>query len=444
MSSDNTDEPNDEATHGRSPADNNAEQKQRRRKILGAGLRSLGRGAMRSMPGYDRAKSWQKTGEDWYETLGGLKGAAMKLGQITSQYQDVLPPQITEQLARLQRDAKAWDFADLQPVLDQYWTDEQREDVVYIDEQALAAASIGQVHAARLADGREVVVKIRYPGVADSIDADIANLGRLLKLSRFLPIRGKDLDGVLGELRDRFVEETDYRRELKNLQTLRDMELVDFTLPVAVPHLCCEAILVTTRLDSISIDEAAPALGHSMIEAINRQILTFGALHADPHPGNFGATTDGRIALYDFGCVKYLDVPTRQALCDIISAAMSRDWHGVHHGMEQLGAVDAGSWEKHGDIYAEIYERHARSAIDPLREQRPYVFTEDALIDGIRHEVGKSLKYWKYFNAVPEMVFVMRTLSGLYWILRRMSAEADLYDGLERIAAGEYGPHEPA
>lgn len=426
-----------------SDKDDNKAQKQRRRKILGAGLRSLGRGAMRSMPGYDHAKSWQKTGQDWYDTLGGLKGAAMKLGQITAQYQDVLPAQLTEQLARLQRDAKAWPFDKLEPVLDQYWTDEQRAEVVHIEREALAAASIGQVHAARLADGQDVVIKIRYPGVADSIDADIANLGRLLKLSRFLPIHGKDLDGILEELRDRFVEETDYRREMANLRTLTDMALADFALPRAVPHLCSEAILVTTRLDSDVIDNAAADLGQSMIVAINRQILSHGALHADPHPGNFGATADGQIALYDFGCVKYLDMTSRQALRDIIAAAMARDWRGVHDGMERLGAVDAGSWEAHGDIYAEIYERHARSAIDPLREQRPYQFTQDALIESIRREIGRSLKYWKYFNPVPEMVFVLRTLSGLYWILRRMNARADLYGELERVARGDYGPDRP-
>lgn len=423
--------------------DNHDEQRQRRRKIIGAGLRSLGRGAMRSVPGYDRAKSWHKTGQDWYDTLGGLKGAAMKLGQITAQYQDVLPPQLTEQLARLQRDAEPWDFADLEPVLDANWTQAQHDEVVEIDRQALAAASIGQVHAATLADGRRVVIKIRYPGVADSIDADIANLGRLLKLSRFLPIRGRDLDAVLAELRDRFVEETDYQLELANLNTLREMALRDFALPAPVTHLCTGAVLVMTHLASSAIDEADPTLGQSMIEAINRQVFTFGALHADPHPGNFGTTEDGRIALYDFGCVKYLDVPTRRALRDIIASAIASDWRGVHDGMERLGAVNPGSWDKYPEIYAEIYERHARCAIGPLKDQPVYVFTENELIDSIRGEVGRSLKYWKYFNAAPEMLFVMRTLSGLYWILRRFGGHANLYAELEHVAAGDYGPDAP-
>ena len=164
------------------------EQRTRRRRILGAGMRSLGRGVLQTMPGYDRAKSWQKTGQDWFDTLGGLKGAAMKLGQIASQYRDFLPEPLVEQLSRLQRNAEPWAFERLEPVLDEAWNDEQRALIAEIDEQAMAAASIGQVHRARLVDGRDVVVKIRYPGVADAVDADIDNLGRLLSLSCVLPI----------------------------------------------------------------------------------------------------------------------------------------------------------------------------------------------------------------------------------------------------------------
>ncbi|WP_158583403.1 AarF/ABC1/UbiB kinase family protein [Salinisphaera sp. Q1T1-3] len=423
-------------------ASDNSDQtdKTRRRRLIGAGIRTLSRGAMRSMPGYDRAKSWQKTGQDWYETLGGLKGAAMKLGQIASQYEDVLPPQLTEQLARLQRDAEPWDFADLAGVLDAYWTDEERAMVAEIDETAIAAASIGQVHAARLTDGTNVVIKIRYPGVADSIDADVANLSRLLKWSRMLPIGGRDLDAVLGELRERFVEETDYRRELANLTTLRQLDLEGFELPEAIRPLCNEAIFVTTRLDSAPISTADPERGRDIVEAINRQIFEIGALHADPHPGNFGVTERGTIALYDFGCVKYLDEDTRIAMRGLLQSAFVEDWHGVHQHMEALGAVPQGRWAEDAEVYAGIYARHAASAIVPLRDHRPYVFERDELITSIREEISRSMKYWRYFRAAPDMVFVLRTLSGLYWILRSLHAEADLYDGLERIVAGEYGP----
>jgi len=419
------------------------EQRSRRRRILGAGVRSLGRSVMHTMPGYDRAKSWQKTGQDWYDTLGHLKGAAMKLGQIASQYRDFLPEQLADQLARLQRDAEPWAFERLEPVLVETWTKAQWSQIEHIDHEAMAAASIGQVHAARLVDGRSVVVKIRYPGVADAVDADIANLGRLLKLSRFLPIRGTDIDALLEELRKRFIEETNYRNELSNLHAMRAMALPGHVLPEPVDALCGEQVLVSTRVDAGPIGAAPATAGELIVRAVNLQVFTHGALHADPHPGNFGVTEAGDIALYDFGCVKFFQLKTRIALRDVIAAALAENWRGVHDGLEQLGVVSPGSWDKHGEIYADIYARHADATLGPLRGRPFYVFSDDGLIESIRGEIRASLKHWKLFNAAPELVFLMRTLSGLYWILRNIHAEADLMGELEAIAAGNYDPVDP-
>ena len=367
-------------------ASDKQQQRSRRRQILGVGVRSVGRSVLHTVGGYDRAKSWQKTGQDWFDTLGNLKGAAMKLGQIAAQYQDFLPEQVTEQLARLQRDAEPWAFEHLTPVLDASLSSAQRARLTWIDEQALAAASIGQVHAARLDDGRDVVVKIRYPGVADAVDADIANLGRLLKLSRFIPMRGTDIDAVLGELRERFIEETDYRNELANLQIMRRFALPGYVLPEPVADLCTAAVLVTTRIDSAPIATAGPEIGHTMVEGICRQVFTFGALHADPHPGNFGLTAEDEIALYDFGCVKFLDEPTRRTLIALIAAGMDGRWQDVHTAMEQLGAVPPNRWRDDGAIYADIYARHASAALEPLKEQPHYVFSDDGLIERIHRE----------------------------------------------------------
>ncbi|MES1925875.1 AarF/ABC1/UbiB kinase family protein [Salinisphaera sp. T31B1] len=424
-------------------ASDSKEQRDRRRRIFGAGVRSLGRSVLHTVPGYDRARSWQKTGQDWFDTLGHLKGAAMKLGQIASQYRDFLPEQLADQLARLQRDAEPWDFERLEPVLADSWSDAQWADIETIEPEAMAAASIGQVHVARLVDGRTVAVKIRYPGVADAVDADIANLGRLLKLSRFLPVRGSDIDALLAELRDRFIEETDYRHELSNLLALRAMALPEHRLPEPVTHLCGDQVLVTTLVHSDPIARAPARLGQAIVQAINLQVFTHGGLHADPHPGNFGVTEDQQVALYDFGCVKFFDTTTRAALRDVIAAALDERWRDVHDALERLGVVSPGSWDKHGTTYAEIYARHAAASIGPLRNRPHYVFADDGLIESIRAEIRASLRHWKLFNAAPDLVFLMRTLSGLYWILRAMNAEADLYAELEAIAAGAYGPPEP-
>lgn len=416
------------------------ERRSRRRKLLGAGARSLGRSVLHTVPGYDRAKSWQKTGQDWFDTLGDLKGAAMKLGQIASQYRDFLPPEVAEQLARLQRDAEPWPFEQLTPVLDDQWSQAQFDRVAHIDKQAMAAASIGQVHRARLVDGSEVAVKIRYPGVADAVDADIANLARLFKMARFIPARGRDIDAVLGELRERFIEETDYRQELAHLNELRALELPGYVLPEPVEHLCTEAVLVTGLLESDPIDQAGPEIGQTVSVAICLQVFSHGIIHADPHPGNFGILPDGRIALYDFGCIKRFDVATRDAMRAVIAAGMSSDWAAMHDAMERLGVVPANSWDAHKAIYTDVYRRETRVVLDRLEKQSDYTFTDDGLLEAIRREIRQSLRHWRLFNAAPELVFLMRTLSGLYWILRRVDAEATIHDLLEDIAAGRFGP----
>ena len=416
------------------------ERRSRRRKLLGAGARSLGRSVLHTVPGYDRAKSWQKTGQDWFDTLGDLKGAAMKLGQIASQYRDFLPPEVAEQLARLQRDADPWPFEQLAPVLDSQWTTSQFDQVAHIDKQAMAAASIGQVHRGRLVDGSEVAIKIRYPGVADAVDADIANLARLFKMARFIPARGRDIDAVLAELRERFIEETDYRQELAHLNELRALALPGYVLPEPVPALCNEAVLVTSLLPSDPIDQAGPEIGQTISEAICLQVFTHGIVHADPHPGNFGITADRRIALYDFGCIKRFDVATRDAMRAVIDAGLRSDWAAMHTAMERLGVVPVGSWHAHKAIYTDVYRRETRVVLDRLEKHSAYTFTDDGLLEAIRREIRQSLRHWRHFNAAPDLVFLMRTLSGLYWILRRVDAEATIYTLLEDIADGRFGP----
>lgn len=414
--------------------------RKRKRRLLAAGARSLGRSVIHNLPGQDSGQSWQKTGLDWFDTLGELRGAAMKMGQIAAQYRDFLPPEVAEQLARLQRDAEPWPFEDLAPVLEAHFSDAQFEQIDDIDTQAMAAASIGQVHRGRLDDGTEVAIKIRYPGVADAVDTDIANLARLFKMARFVPARGRDIDAVMNELRERFLEETDYRKELDNVHTLRGLELPGYVLPEPVPELCNEAVLVTTLLESEPIAMAEPEIGQTVAEAICLQVFSHGIIHADPHPGNFGITADGRIALYDFGCIKHFDLSTRQAMAAVIAAGLDSDWRAMHRALERLGVVPPTSWQAHQAIYSDIYARETRVILDRLEAQPLYTFADDGMLEAIRREVTLSLKHWRHFNAAPDLVFLLRTLSGLYWILRTVDGQATIYALLEDIAAGRFEP----
>ena len=178
-------------------------------KLLGVGARTLGRSLIKNLPvGGDKAERslryWTDVGTDMVKTLGELRGAAMKLGQLASQYSDVLPPALAQQLKLLQRTATPLPFAEIEPLLQQQWSAAQRKAVIQIEPVAMAAASIGQVHRATLKDGSAVVVKVRYPGVREAVDADLTQLRRLISASKLLPIDDAAMDRLMAEVRERF------------------------------------------------------------------------------------------------------------------------------------------------------------------------------------------------------------------------------------------------
>jgi len=174
---------------------------ERTAKLLGVGLRTLGRTLVHRLPGGDRiersAKHWADVGEDWVKTLGELRGAAMKMGQLASQYSDLLPKTLADQLVKLQNSVEPMPFDELKPALKQYWKAAQWKQIADIDPVALAAASIGQVHRATLTDGRKVIIKIRYPDIELAVDSDIRQLRRLIGASKLLPVDNSALDRLM-------------------------------------------------------------------------------------------------------------------------------------------------------------------------------------------------------------------------------------------------------
>lgn len=418
--------------------DNHRTSRGRRRRLFGAGVRTVGRGMLQVLPGQDRAQQWARSGADWFETLGELKGAAMKLGQVASQYRDLLPAELVEQLERLQRDAQPRDFEAMQAVLDAAWSSDQWAQIAHIDREAMAAASIGQVHRGQLADGRAVVIKIRYPEVAGSIDADVANLGRVLKWSRLLPIDSTRLDAVLGEVRERLKEETDYTVELANLQAMRALELPGFVLPAPVRALSTESVLVMDEVAATPLrmlDEGDPAIrdqvGETIVANLSRQIFQHRLLHADPHPGNYGFTDDGLVVLYDFGCLKRLDVVEAEGMRAGLAGALAGDWAALHGALADLDVVERERYQQEQAIFDDVYRRHTEAILKPVAAHRLYDFAEGTLMERVRSETLADLKHWQRFKPAPELVFVLRTLSGLYWLLRGVGAQVPVHELLE-------------
>lgn len=409
----------------------------RGRRLIWAGLRSAGQLVGARLTGGRGASPWVDIGAQWFDTLSDMKGAAMKLGQLASQYGDLLPPGLAEPLARLQREAVPRPWPEMEAVLAAEWNQGQRALWQEIDPVPLAAASIGQVHRARRAsDGSEWVIKIRYPGVAEAVDEDVDTLGRLLRMGRLLKIDGPALDALLAEVRGRLREETDYRQELDNLQRLRTVAAHPrVCYPEADAALCTAAVLVTRYAPAGSLAEARAypqavrdALGTTLLDWALLQALDGGSMHADPHPGNFGFHPDGRLTVYDYGCVKHLSAGWRERLQSALGAARQADYPALHEALHAMGALrrefDAVAVRRQAlTELTPLYAALRDAVLVPLLAASAYDFQDGRVIEDTRALVRQEMRrLLSDFRPIPELAFIGRAFSGHYWILRGLGA----------------------
>ncbi|HVS28283.1 MAG TPA: AarF/ABC1/UbiB kinase family protein [Solirubrobacteraceae bacterium] len=249
--------------------------------------------------------------------LGTMKGAAMKLGQVMSFLDVGLVPEdqreeFQRKLGELRDSAPKVRFADMRKVIEE-GLEEDIEDVFSsFDEDPIAAASIGQVYRARLLDGREVAVKVQYPGVAAAVRADMQNLGLILKLMRRVA-PGLDAKAIGEEIRSRIGDELDYELEASNQRSLarifRGHPFI--VVPDVVAHLSREHVLVSEYVPGRGFEELKQ-LSQDERDRIGEIVFRFffGCLYrhhqfsGDPHPGNFLLLDDGRMAFLDFGLFK--------------------------------------------------------------------------------------------------------------------------------------------
>ena len=400
-------------------------------KLLGAGARTLGRSLLKNLPMGDPAERslryWGDVGADWVKTLGELRGAAMKLGQLASQYSDVLPPALAQQLKLLQRAATALPFADIERVLNQQWSAKQRKAAGVIEPIALAAASIGQVHRTTLANGERAVVKVRYPGVREAVGADLVQLRRLIAASKLLPIDDAAMDRLMDEVRARFSEETDYAAELKHLHHLRAAaSTAGIVYPTPITALCADGVLVMSEEGGDTLETAGTwpastrnALGSVLCQWIAHSLFEARAVHADPHAGNFAFREDGTVVVYDMGCVKDVPLDVVQQVRLLLQAAIRADWQGLHEALIALQGVPA---DMPLASVQTLYIDFTTLIISRLLADDVFDFSDVTFIEDVRRAGRKHLLQSFKFQPVSDLIFVMRELGGLYWLLRSLKA----------------------
>jgi predicted unusual protein kinase regulating ubiquinone biosynthesis (AarF/ABC1/UbiB family) len=257
-----------------------------------------------------------------------LRGGIAKLGQLASCRPDLVGPIWAGELAALQDDVPAIDVAAIRARIEAELGRPIAEVFATLDDEPLAAASLAQVHAATLLDGTRVVVKVQVPGIEDVIAADIAALKTIASTVGEVP--GVDLPMLTGELARALAVELDYETEAKSLLAYAGNVVV----PLPIAGASSKRVLTMTRIDgerlTTWLEHAEPAardhLLGDLVGEVAAQILQRGQVHADPHPGNFLVTPDGKLALLDFGCMLELSKQERAAYARLVLAIA-----GGHH-----------------------------------------------------------------------------------------------------------------
>jgi predicted unusual protein kinase regulating ubiquinone biosynthesis (AarF/ABC1/UbiB family) len=290
------------------------------------------------------------TAEELVARLGEMKGAAMKLGQVLSTIDfDLIPEdereQFKERLSALRDDAPHVSFKAMRKVLEQELGGPLAGHFAEFDEQAVAAASIGQVYRARTRDGRDVAVKVQYPGVAEAVETDLRNIGMLLPLVRRLA-PGMDVKAIAAELRERISEELDYELEAQNqrrvVRAFRGHPLV--RVPAVDTALSGRRVLVTEfvegqgfaavkALPEAERDRFAEIVFRFFYGLLARERLAAG----DPHPGNYLLCDDGRVCFLDFGLMRVVDAHYLEGERALARAVVAGDADEVHRWMAELG-----------------------------------------------------------------------------------------------------------
>lgn len=365
-----------------------------------------------------------------YETLGDMKGLMMKLGQIMSFVDETMPPEYRESLAQLQRSAPSMSPALVHEVIRAELGASTSRIFASFDEEPVASASIGQVHRATLRGGREVAVKVQYPGVDDAIRADLQNMKTLYSL---ISMAWKNLDPepVLAEVRERIWEELDYRYEAENQkrfhQIYRDHPFI--RVPGVVEELSTRRILTQDFVRGRGFYEVLDdpqdmkdRYGEAIYRFVFGSMHMFGIFNGDPHPGNYFFHDDGAVTFVDFGAVKYFSESRMNDLVSYVLAGAADDPEAFAVALKRVGFLLD---EHEKDVSIEELHRIMSFHFDPIREDAPYTYSTSWAYQTFKQGFmpdKDELGSLKHLSLPPDLIMLNRIQAGLNSILGHLQA----------------------
>jgi predicted unusual protein kinase regulating ubiquinone biosynthesis (AarF/ABC1/UbiB family) len=330
----------------------------------------------------------QEAAERMVKTLGQLKGGAAKIAQLASFIDtDFIPDEYRgvyqAELGKLRADAPSMPFKDVKSVLDEEWDEPVEELFEDFEQDATAAASIGQVHRATLPDGRKVAVKIQYPGMAKALAADMSNAKLILRLAKALA-PGLDAKSVAEELKERVLEELDYEIEAANQRAFarayRGHPFI--VVPDVITGLSTERVLVSEWIEGKGFDEVKrlpqeekDRFGEIVFRFCFGSVYHLQHFNADSHPGNYLLMDDGRVGFLDFGMTKRLATEQIELEIAAIQAAVENDVQAVRDALADIGYI-----KRPARIDAEKLMRHVKAVGGWYMEDADVTITADTVM----------------------------------------------------------------
>lgn len=379
-----------------------------------------------------QSQLYSEIGEQVMQTLGEMKGAAMKMGQVASQLQHVLPAEFTEQIAKLQQHSPPMPFEVIEKQVRSELSFTPSQLFASFDAQPFAAASIGQVHRATTHDGREVVLKVQYPGVYQSCRSDLVHLKRIFTLSGLFKVEKAVMDALFEQIEKQLMAELDYKKEAANLKEFAAFHQANPTviIPQVVDEYSTERVLCLSYEPGDHIAELRE-VGYSqeqintaavnLVSAILQELLYHQRVHCDPHPGNFAFRKDGSVIIYDYGAVTDVEDLIIDQYIELATVALEQDFAAIDDLLLQLGARNPAVDKVPAALYQLWYKDFVLPALEEVRPQQILARVQPA----IKKNMKDMMALRGAFQPTSTTIFINRVLGGLFLNLAQMDTDVD-------------------
>ena len=376
------------------------------------------------------------------QRLSKMRGAAMKMGQLLSlEGGAFLPPALSEALAILGAEANRMTEAQLRRVLEEEYGRDWRSRFDWFDESPVAAASIGQVHCARSSDGRTLALKVQFPGVAESIEGDVANMASLVRMSGVVPSHF-DLDPLINEVRKQLLTETDYPREGESLRRYRSLLAHEdqILIPDAHPDLTTPRVLamdhvsarpVSTLWTENASQEVRDRIGTMAQWLVMQELFEFRFMQSDPNFANFMYEPNSRrLVLLDFGSMIEISAELSDRYRRLIHAAVAQESETLCELLLEYGWVGP----EDSRIQIQGLADFILTAGEPLRATGEYDYGTSDLAERVQ-SLGMELTFQEGMRRPPppELVFIHRKLAGTYLLCAQLGARVSTASMVENM-----------